>query len=120
MQAAQANQQAGIQGQQVNLGAATALGNMGNMQLSQALQQAGALNAAGDAQQQNQQQALNDAYQQWQLAQQYPITMQNLMNSTLGTFPKNDGTTSSSSSSSKSENSAGLNWSSLFSPIKLS
>jgi hypothetical protein len=100
MQAAQLNQSAGLQGAGLNLNAANALGNLGNTQLSQALQQAGAIGAAGDAQQANQQQALNDAYQQWQLAQQYPITMQNLMNSTLGTFPSNYGTTNMTGSSS--------------------
>ena len=117
--AAQSNQSAGLQGQSLNLGASNALANMGNMQLSQALQQAGAIGSAGNAQQQNQQQALNDAYQQWQSAQQYPITMQNLMNQTLGTFPSNYGTTSSSGSSSATSSNAGLNWSSLFAPIKL-
>jgi hypothetical protein len=92
--ASQANQNAGIQGAQLNLGAAGTLGNLGNAQLNQALQQAGALNSAGEAQQQNQQAQLNAAYQQWQLAQQYPLTMQQLMNQTLGTFPSNYGTTS--------------------------
>jgi len=83
------------------------LANMGNMQLSQALQQAGAIGGAGDAQQQNQQQALNDAYQQWQLAQQYPITMQQLMNSTLGTFPSNYGTSDTTGSVYQTNGSAG-------------
>ena len=107
MQAQQLNQAAGLQGQQLNLGAASTLANMGNMQLSQALQQAGAIGQAGDAQQQNQQQALNDAYQQWQLAQQYPITMQGLMNQTLGTFPSNYGTTSTSGTVDKTNEQLG-------------
>jgi hypothetical protein len=97
----QANQNAGIQGQHLNLSAAGALAGMGDEQLSQALQQAGALNSAGQAQQQNQQARLDAAYQQWRLAQQYPIDMQQLMNQTLGTFPGNYGTTSTTGSANK-------------------
>ncbi len=117
--ASQANQGAGLQGQGLNLNAANALGNLGNAQLNQALQQAGALNSAGEAQQQNQQAQLQAAYQQWQLAQQYPITMQNLMNQTLGTFPGNYGTTSTVGSATKESDSAGFNWGSIFAPISL-
>ncbi len=113
MAASQANQNAGIQGAQLNLGAAGDLANMGNEQLNQALTQAGALNSAGGAQQQNQQAQLNAAYQQWQLAQQYPITMQNLMNSTLATFPKNDGTTSTTNDTTGSTQSDSFGLSSL-------
>jgi hypothetical protein len=66
------------------------------------------LNSAGGAQQQNQQAQLDAAYQQWQLAQQYPITMHNLMNATLGTFPKNYGTTSTTDDISKTNQ--GINF----------
>lgn len=117
--ASQANQGAGIQGAQLNLGAAGTLGNLGNAQLNQALQQAGAVNSAGEAQQQNQQAQLNAAYQQWQLAQQYPLTMQQLMNQTLGTFPSTFGTTTTNQNESKSNQSVGFNWGSIFSPITL-
>lgn len=117
MAASQANQSAGLQGQGLNLNAANTLGNLGNVQLNQALQQAGALNSAGEAQQQNQQAQLNAAYQQWLLAQQYPITMQTLMNQTLGTFPGNYGTTSTTGSSSGTSDSAGFDWGSIFTPI---
>ncbi|HUO23651.1 MAG TPA: hypothetical protein VMU59_14135 [Caulobacteraceae bacterium] len=114
MQAAQANQSAGLQGASLNLNAANTLGTLGNTQLTQALQRAGAIGAAGDAQQANQQQALNDAYQQWQLAQQYPITMQGLMNSTLGTFPNNDGTTSTTGNIDRTNETASDNESGSF------
>jgi len=112
--ASQANQTAGIQGGQLNLGGADALANMGNDQLNQALTQAGALNTAGGAQQQNQQAQLNAAYQQWQLAQQYPLTMQQMMNQTLATFPKTYGTTSTTNNTTGENVKAGDNDGSAF------
>jgi hypothetical protein len=90
--ASQSNQSAGLQAAGLNLNAANALAGMGNQQLNQALQWAGALSTAGDAQQQNQQAQLNAAYQQWQLAQQYPIQMQQLLNGAIQMAP-NYGTT---------------------------
>jgi hypothetical protein len=98
LQAALGNQNAGLQAQGMNLNAANALAGYGNDQLNQALQRAGALSTAGNAQQQNQQDQLNAAYQQWQLAQAYPLQMQQLMNQTVGTLPTNYGTTKSSGS----------------------
>lgn len=118
MAASQANQNAGIQAGQLNLGGAGALANMGNEQLNQALTQASALNSAGGAQQQNQQAQLNAAYQQWQLAQQYPLMMQQMMNSTLGTFPSNYGTTSITKDESQSSQDDGFGLNSLFAPLK--
>lgn len=103
-----ANQTAGLQGAQLNLSAANALAGMGGDQLNQALQQAGALQTAGAAQQQNQQAQLDAAYQQWQLAQQYPIQMQQLLNSTVGLIPKT-GTTQSNGS--ETDSSYGFNGS---------
>jgi hypothetical protein len=96
--ASQANQSAGLQGASLNLNAANALAGFGNQQLSQAQQWAASLSAAGDAQQKNQQDQLNAAYQQWQLAQQYPLQMQQLLNQTVDTLPKNYGTSNSSGS----------------------
>jgi hypothetical protein len=100
--ASQANQSAGLQAAGLNLNAAGALAGMGGQQLNQALQRAGALSTAGDAQQQNQQQRLDAAYQQWQLAQQYPLQMQQLLNQTVGLIPhtgttKTTGTTDGTS-----------------------
>jgi hypothetical protein len=97
--ASQADQVAGLQGANLDLNAANALTGMGGQQLNQALQQAGALQTAGDAQQQNQQAELNAAYQQWRLAQQYPIQMQGLLNQTIGMIPKTGTTTSNGSQS---------------------
>ena len=111
--ASQANQAAGLQGAQLNLGAAGALAGMGGQQLNQALQQVGALQTAGDAQQQNQQAQLNAAYQQWLLAQQYPIQMQGLLNSTIGLIPRT-GTTTANGSQAESAFSTDLTK-----PIKL-
>jgi hypothetical protein len=95
--AGQLNQAAGLQGAGLNLGAANALSGMGNQQLNQALTRAGALSTGGDPQQQNQQAQLDAAYQQWLMAQQYPIQMQNLLNSAVGLIPKT-GTTNSTGS----------------------
>ncbi len=101
MAADQANQSAGLQGQGLRLNAASAMAGMGDHQLNQALQRNAALGAAGDAQQKNQQDRLNAAYQQWQLAQQYPIQMQQLLNQTVATLPSY-GTTSTTGSESES------------------
>jgi hypothetical protein len=86
--ASQANQNAGLQAAGLSLNAANALAGMGGQQLSQALQRAGALSTAGDAQQQNTQAQLDAAYQQWQLAQQYPLQMQQLLNSAVQLIPQ--------------------------------
>lgn len=95
LQAATANQSAGLQAAGLNLNAAGALAGFGNDQLNQALQRAGALQTSGNAQQQNQQAQLDAAYQQWQLAQQYPFMTQQMLNQTVGTLPTNTGTTQS-------------------------
>jgi hypothetical protein len=95
--ASQANQSAGLQGAGLNLNAANAVAGMGGQQLNQALQRAGALSTAGDAQQQNQQAQLNAAYQQWQMAQQWPVQMQQLLNSSVGLIPQT-GTTKTTGS----------------------
>jgi hypothetical protein len=98
--AAQSNQGAGLQAAGLNLSAAGSLANMSGEQLSQALQRAAALSTAGDAQQQNQQKQLDAAYQQWLLAQQYPVQMQGLLDQAVGLIPKT-GTTSSTESTTK-------------------
>jgi hypothetical protein len=105
--ASQANQTAGLQGAGLNLNAATALAGMGGDQLNQALAQAGALSTAGNAQQQNQQAQLNAAYQQWQLAQQYPFQTQQLLDSAVGLIP-HTGTTDTTGSETNFDESASL------------
>jgi hypothetical protein len=100
--ASQANQSAGLQGAGLNLNAASALAGMGGQQLNQALQRAGALSTAGDAQQQNQQAQLDAQYQQWLLAQQYPVQMQQLLNSTVGLIPHTGTTTTQGSTNNTS------------------
>jgi hypothetical protein len=114
LQAALANQNAGLQAAQfnqnlslqaagmnanLNLNTANALAGYGNQQLSQAQQWAGDLSTAGNAQQQNQQAQLDAAYQQWLLAQQYPIQMQQLVNSAVAALPR-AGTTSTTGNES--------------------
>jgi hypothetical protein len=98
--ASQANQNAGLQATGLRLNAAGALAGMSGQQLSQALQRAGALQTAGDAQQQNQQAQLDALYQQWQLAQQYPVQMQQLLNQTVGLIPQTGTTTGKGSATS--------------------
>lgn len=100
--AGQANQSAGLQGASLNLSAANALAGMGGQQLNQALAQAGALSTAGNAQQQNQQAQLDAAYQQWLMAQQYPVQMQQLLNSAVGLIPRTG--TSNTTGSETDEN----------------
>lgn len=100
--ASQANQNAGLQAANLGLNAAGALASMGGQQLNQALQRAGALSTAGDAQQQNQQKQLDAAYQQWVLAQQYPIQMQQLLNQSVGLIPKTGTTDTTGSTDSSS------------------
>jgi hypothetical protein len=100
--AGQLNQAAGLQGTGLNLNAANSLATMGGQQLNQALARAGALSTAGDAQQQNQQAQLDAAYQQWQLAQQYPIQMQQLLNSAVQLIPQT-GTTNTTGSKDTTE-----------------
>ena len=120
--ASQANQNAGLQAATLGLNAANSLANMGGDQLNQALQRAGALSTAGDAQQQNQQAQLNAAYQQWQLAQQYPIQMQQLLNQSVGLIPKTGttSTTGSTDSSSFGFGGGGLSGGSGNTPFKWS
>jgi len=69
--AQQANQQAGLAGQGLNLNAASALGSLGQGQFSLASNQAGLLGQSGYAQQQAQQTGDTNSYNAW---------MQNLQN----------------------------------------
>jgi hypothetical protein len=100
--ASQSNQAAGLQSAGLNLNAAGSLANMGGQQLGQALQRAGALSTAGDAQQQNQQAQLDAAYQQWLMAQQRPLQMQELLNNTVGLIPRTGTTNTTGSTNSSS------------------
>jgi hypothetical protein len=105
LQAAQFNQNTGLQAAGLNLNAAGALAGMSGQQLSQALQQAGALQTAGDAQQKNQQAQLDAAYQQWLMAQQYPIQIQGLLNQAIGEIPR---TTNTATTGDDTETQAGF------------
>jgi hypothetical protein len=83
LQAQQANQaaagqnaalqgQLGTAGLQAGLQGSTALGNLGAQQQASDLSRLQAQQAVGGQQQQQQQQQLNQAYQNWQTAQNYP------------------------------------------------
>ena len=84
LQAAQANQSATNAAQGINLQGAGLLGTLGQAQNANFLGGANALNNWGAQQQATQQNALNAAYQQYLAQLQYPLTMQGLINSSLG------------------------------------
>jgi hypothetical protein len=109
--AQQSNQGAGLQAAGLNLNAANALAGFGGQQLSQAMARAGALQSVGDVEQKNQQAQLDAAYQQWQLAQQYPLQMQALLNQTIGMVPQyGTSATSGQQSGTGSGSSTGLSF----------
>jgi hypothetical protein len=87
LQAQQANQSAGLQGQQQQMQAAGLLGNLGGQQQSMGLLDANTLNSYGTQQQETEQQALDRQYQQYLLQQGY--TQQQIQNNMglLGSIP---------------------------------
>ncbi len=83
LQAALANQGAAAQAQGLNLQGAGLLGNLGSDQNYNFLAGTNALNAFGTEQQQTQQNALNAQYQQYLNQFNYPVQMQQLLNSSI-------------------------------------
>jgi hypothetical protein len=79
VQAALANQQAGIQGAGVQLDAAKAGGYLSNLSQQANLQSAAALEAAGQVQQQQRQAVLGSQYQQFLEKRGYPEQQLNTM-----------------------------------------
>jgi len=96
-----ANQNAGLQAGQLQLGAASALSGLSQQELNMALQKAGALESAGAAQQAQEQAQLDAAYQQWMQEWLYPLQQQQIRNESLGLFPVTGTTSSTGSSSTK-------------------
>lgn len=78
LQAALANQSAGLQGQQLGLSAASQLQNIAQGSQQARSIDAAALEAVGSAKQSQQQQMLDEAYSRWLEARNYPIEMLNL------------------------------------------
>jgi hypothetical protein len=72
MQAGLANQQAGLAGANLGLGASQQLAGLSDAERAQYFQNAAALEAAGGAQQTQDQRALDSAYQQFLREQNYP------------------------------------------------
>ena len=99
MRAAQANQQASLAGAGVDLQGAGLLGTLGTQQLQNYLQGANALNQFGTQAQQSQQAALDAAYQQYLRQFNYPVDMQQVLNSSLGLFGSANGTKSNDTGS---------------------
>jgi hypothetical protein len=72
LQSGLANQQAGLAGANLGLGASQQLAGLSDQQRAQYFQNAAALEASGGAQQTQDQRALDSAYQQWMQQQNYP------------------------------------------------
>ncbi len=79
-----ANQQAGQAAMGLNLQGASALAGFSDQQRNQLLQDIAQAQSVGDAQQKVQQALLDTGYSEYQAAQQWPITMQQLLNSAIG------------------------------------
>ena len=84
LQAAQANQGAANAAKALNLQSAGLLGTLGGDESANTLAGANALNNWGAQQQQTIQNALNAAYQQYLNQFNYPVQMQQLLNSSVG------------------------------------
>jgi len=82
-----ANQAAGLQGAQLRASAAGLLGNLSQQQLEQAVARAGLLGNIGEAQQALAQRQADAAYADWQYGQERPLTLQALLNQSLGLLP---------------------------------
>lgn len=95
LQAGQANQNAANAAKALNLQGAGLLGTLGGDQSAGYLAGANALNNWGVQQQQTVQNALNAAYQQYLNQFNYPLQMQQLLNSSIGLLG-NGGTTNPS------------------------
>jgi len=113
--AQQANVNAGLAGQGLNLSAAGALGGLSNDQLSQAEGLNSLLGQAGYGQQQQAQTADTANYQAWLQNLQNQMGLQGLTNQSLGLIPKT-GTTTSSGTGSSDTTSDSFNLASLFAP----
>jgi hypothetical protein len=96
--AAQINAGNDLAGANFRLGAANSLANFSDMDLSQALQRAGALGAAGSVEQQNQQAQDDFNYQEFLRQIAYPQQQQDIRNSALGIIPRDSTSTTSQSS----------------------
>ena len=96
-----ANQNAGLQASQLQLGAASALSGLSQQELNMALQKAGAMESAGAAQQGQEQAQIDAQYQQWLQEWMYPLQQQQIRNESLGLFPVTGTTKSSGTSSTK-------------------
>jgi len=87
MQAAMANQSAGLQNAQLGLSASNLLGQLGQQQQQMGAADATLLNQFGAQNQAYSQHALDAAYQEWLRQQQYPLQQAGLMQGVLGHTP---------------------------------
>lgn len=87
MQAAMANQSAGLQNAQLGLSAANMLGQFGQQQQQMGHADATLLNQFGAQNQGYSQQALDAAYQEWLRQQNYPLQQAALMQGVLNATP---------------------------------
>jgi len=113
--AQEANANAGLAGQGLNLSAAQALGGLSNDQLSQAEGLNSLLGAAGYGQQEQAQTADTADYQAWLQNLRNQMALQGLTNQSLGLIPKT-GTTTTSGTGSSDTTTTGFNLANLFTP----
>jgi hypothetical protein len=98
--ASQANQAAGLTGNQQQISASQGLGNLGAQQMQNNLSQYGMLSAAGGQQEQQQQNDINAQIAKFNQAWTYPQQQLGMMESSLGMTPYDTGTSGSSASTS--------------------
>lgn len=87
LQAALANQQAGLQGAQIGLQGAGVLGNLATQTQTQGLTDVGAMEAIGQQRQALAQRQLEDAYSRFVEQRDYPLQALNLRLAALGATP---------------------------------
>ncbi|HYE43416.1 MAG TPA: hypothetical protein VEA15_08485 [Caulobacteraceae bacterium] len=87
LQAAMSNQSAGLQGAQLGLSAANALGQFGQQQQQMSAADAGLLNQFGAQSQQYAQAALDAQYQEWLRQQNWPMQQAQLQMGVLNATP---------------------------------
>lgn len=104
MRAQLANQNAGLQGAQLRMGAANQLGSLAGLQQAARLQDATLLEGVGSQRQAMQQAYLDDAYNRWLEQRNYPIEMLNLRLGATSATPYGGTSTTTSTAPRQSGN----------------
>lgn len=99
LQAQQLNQSAGLQGAQLNLGAANQLASMSDQERQQYFGNAAMLEGVGNTQQAQTQAQLDDTYAKWLEAQNYDMNNVAFLSNVVNGMPSFGGTSSGTSTS---------------------